>query len=117
MNTAILLGNLTDNPEIKSVGSYNSALCVFQIAVNEYTKNGNKVHYFVCKAWQKTAENIAKYFTKGKPILVEGSLEQERWEDKGQKRSRVIVRVRNFEFAGGNEKAIQGGDELGGEEW
>jgi len=117
MRTVILLGNLTDNPQLKSVGTHNTALCTFQIAVSEYVKGGSKVHYFACKAWSKTAENIAKYFTKGKPILIDGFLEQERWEDNGQKRSRVIVKVNNFEFIGGDKTTQSSNEPTNEEAW
>jgi single-strand DNA-binding protein len=108
VNRVILGGNLTRDPEVKFVGD-STALCNFSIAVNERFKKRSgeyeeKVHYFDCTAWGKTAENIGRFFTKGKPIFIEGKLQLERWENnQGEQRHKVGVRVENFEFVGGRE--------------
>lgn len=100
MNLVILKGNLTDIPQLKAVGQYNTALATFTIAVNEKYKDKEDTHFINCKAFGKTAENIGKYFTKGKPILIEGNLNQETWEREGRKYSRITVLVRGFDFVG-----------------
>lgn len=107
MNLVCLYGNLAADPELKTVAQQYT-LCNFSIAVNERTKKETKVHFFQCSAWGKTAENIAKYFTKGKPILVEGQLEQQQWEGKEGKRSKVVVKVRNFTFVGSPKSQSEG---------
>ena len=62
----------------------------------------------------RTAENIAKFFSKGRPILIEGRLRQDSWEDKqtGQKRTKLLVVLERFEFVGSREQ--QGGGYGGG---
>lgn len=105
-NKVLLAGNLTRDPELKHVGE--SAVCGFSIAVNEKwtdSRSGEKkesVSFIDCEAWGKTAESIAKYFNKGKPIFVEGKMKQDTWEDKtdGSKRSKIKVNVLGFQFVG-----------------
>lgn len=106
-NKVILIGNLTRDPELKEVSS-GSSVCKFGIAVNYgYTKkDGSKaeeVYFGDCECWGKAGEVIAKYFTKGKPILVEGRLRTEAWDDKetGKKQSRTRILCERFEFVGG----------------
>jgi len=101
-NKAILLGNLTRDPELKYLAN-KMAVCSFSIAINEvWFKDDEKqerVSYFDCQAWAKMAETVNEYFSKGQPIFIEGSLRQERWEtDEGQKRSKVIVNVQRVTF-------------------
>lgn len=103
-NKVVLLGNLTRDPELRTIPS-GQAVCDFSIAINErYTsKDGQKmenVHFIDIVAWAKTAENVAKFCTKGKSILVEGKLTQERWSDKtsGEKRSKIKVTAEKVQF-------------------
>lgn len=98
MNKVILLGNVTADPDVTTVGEHKTTLCTFSVAVNEVTKAGKKTHFVNCKAWGKTGETIGKYFTKGKPILLEGSLNQETWEKDGRKNSKLVVSVYKFDF-------------------
>jgi len=107
MNRVIVMGNLTRDPEYKNVGSTN--LCNFGIAINRKTKTGNETTFIDLEAWGKTAENIAKYFTKGKPILIEGRLKLDEWVDttSGQKRSKLKVVAERFHFCGGNAQQTQ----------
>src|SRR5205823_4685153 len=64
----------------------------------------------------KTAELINQYFTKGKPIFIEGRLKYDQWEDKqgGGKRSKLTVVVDNFQFIGGRDGGAGGGGGGGG---
>jgi len=107
MNRWIGMGNLTRDPEFKNVGTTN--VCNFGIALNRQTKNGKETTFINIEAWGKTAENITKYFTKGKPILIEGRLKLDEWDDKTthQKRSKLKVIAERFEFVGGNQQ-VQG---------
>lgn len=102
-NKVILAGNLTRDPQLNYTPS-QTAVCEFGMAVNRnYTgKDGQKhedVCFVDCQAWGKTGEIINQYTSKGKPLLVEGRLTFDSWEDKsGQKRSRLRVTVENFQF-------------------
>ena len=109
-NKVIVAGNLTRDPELRYLPS-GSALCEAALAVNRKWKSKDgeskdEVSFFDLIAWGRTAEVIAEYFKKGRPILVEGRLQQERWEDKnsGAKRSRVRIVVESFQFIGGKRE-------------
>ncbi|MDR1969910.1 MAG: single-stranded DNA-binding protein [Candidatus Nomurabacteria bacterium] len=103
-NKVILLGNLTRDPETRSTTSGQS-VTNFSVAVNEtwVDKSGEKqerTSFIECEAWGQRGETIAKYFTKGRQILVEGRLRQDSWEDKdtGKNRSTLRVTVDSFSF-------------------
>lgn len=114
-NKVIMMGNLTRDPELKYLPS-GMAVCELAIAVNRSwtPKGGEKkeeVSFFDCVAWGKTGEVIAEHMKKGRPILFEGSLRQERWETAtGEKRSRVKINIDRFSFVGGKrDDASYGG--------
>lgn len=105
-NKVILAGNLTRDPQMKYLPS-NAAVTDFGLAVNRRYKSADgkdreDVAFVDCTAFGKTAEVINKFFIKGKPILIEGRLKYETWEDRqhGGKRSRLSVVVENFQFLG-----------------
>ena len=105
---AIILGNLTRDPELRVTPS-GTAVANFTIAVNRKFKAGaedkEEVAFLDCKAFTKTAENIAKFFTKGKPIFVDARIGQDKWTDKNtqQERTKIVFIVENFQFAGGDK--------------
>jgi single-strand DNA-binding protein len=110
-NKTILAGNMTRDPEIR-VTPKGTSICQFSLAVNRTWKSesGEKqeeVSFIDCECWGKTAETVAKYFSKGKPIFVEGRLKQDTWEDKNtkEKRSKLKVVVEQFAFVGKPEGA------------
>jgi single-strand DNA-binding protein len=103
MNMNIIRGNLTRDPEVRTVtiGSKQTSVVNFTVATSrEYTKaNGekDKVTTFVpCEAWDSGAEIIADSFKKGDLVLVEGSLRNDSWEKDGVKHSTLKLRVNNF---------------------
>lgn len=109
-NKVILMGNLTRDPELKTLPR-GTAVCELSLAVNKVWKDDQgqkheRASFFGCVAFGTTAENLAKYFSKGKPILIEGELAQETWDDKetGKKREKTKVRIDRFEFVGGNDR-------------
>ncbi len=106
-NKVILMGNLTRDPEVRSLPSGQSVTS-FALAVNRSWRGQDgeqheAVSFIDCVAWGKPGEIIAQYLTRGNPILVSGRLDQRSWDDKesGQKRSRVEVIVEDFNFVGG----------------
>lgn len=109
-NKALLMGNLTRDPEMRVLPS-NMSVVNFGLAVNDRFKNKQtdqweeRPNFIDCEAFGKTAENIAKFLSKGKPIFVEGKLRFEQWEDKqsGAKRSKLKVVVDTFQFVGGRD--------------
>lgn len=108
INKNIIAGNFTRDPELRQTQG-GSSICNFSIANNEsWTDgNGNKqeyVSYFECVAFGKTAETIQKYFSKGKPILIEAKAKQDRWQDDNAKNhSKIVFRVEKFHFIGCKE--------------
>src|ERR1700689_1217842 len=101
LNSVNIMGNLTRDPEMKYIPS-GKAVCSLSIANNRvYTKNGEKVtevSYFDVEVWGLAAENCSKYLTKGRGIIVEGRLRQDRWERHGQARSRVRITANAVHF-------------------
>ena len=88
-NKVILVGNMTADPELKKTPS-GVSVASFSIAVNRrFTRQGEQpqTDFINIVAWRQTAEFIARYFTKGKPILICGQLQTRSWTDQnGQKR-------------------------------
>lgn len=102
-NKVILGGHLTADPELKD--GTNSKYADFSIAVNRAYKENKSVHFINCRAYGAKAEVIDKYFKKGKPILIEGRLDQSRWEDgEGKNRSMLRVVVEEFQFVDSQKK-------------
>lgn len=85
LNKAILIGNLTRDPELKAIASGNK-VCTFSIATNRTYKDSNgvrqeKTDYHNIVVWGKTAENVATYMKKGSQVLIEGRIETRSWDD------------------------------------
>ncbi|MDR1300089.1 MAG: single-stranded DNA-binding protein [Candidatus Nomurabacteria bacterium] len=106
-NKVILMGNLTRDPETRATNSGQS-VTNFSLAVNRVwnDKDGNRQEdtaFIECEAWGGRGDTIAKYVQKGRPLLVEGRLRQDTWDDKdtGKKRSTLRVVVESFSFVGG----------------
>jgi len=107
------MGRLCRDPEIR-VTPKGTSICQLSLAVNREWKNeaGEKqeeVLFVDVEAWGKVGDVIAKYFTKGKPIYLEGRLRLDQWEDKTtkEKRSRMKVVLEQFQFIGGKDDAPQ----------
>ncbi len=106
MNNVILMGRLAQDPETRFIDTQKGQVAVtnFTIAVSRHFKKasgekGEETSFIQCEAWDSGAETIQKYFSKGNPILLEGVLKQDRWEQQdGTKRSQIKVRVSSFEF-------------------
>lgn len=103
INKVILMGNLIRDVTLRTAGA--STVASFTIAVNRFytTKEGDKkedVTFVDCTAFGRTADNIGRFFSKGKRILIDGVLRTDSWEDKkdGSKRSKLVVIVENFHF-------------------
>lgn len=94
---AVVMGNLTRDPETKQTNSGHSVTS-FTLAVNG---RNDDVAYIDCTAWNKGGETIAQYLHKGDALLVSGRLNQSRWQDKdGNNRSKIDVVVDEFAFIG-----------------
>lgn len=106
---ALVGGNLTRNPELRYTAS-NTPVCDFGIAINRKWRDRDtgeqheETVFLDCEAWGRNAENINKYFGKGRPIFIEGRHKLDQWKDKktGANRSKVVITVESFEFCGGD---------------
>lgn len=114
-NKVILAGNLTRDPELRYTPS-GKAIAKFALAVNRSwtTETGEKkeeVAFIDIDAFGRQAEVISQYMKKGRPLLVEGRLKLDQWDDKqtGQKRSRLGVVLESFSFIDSN-RGGEGGD-------
>ena len=104
-NKAILMGNLTHDPELRYMPS-GAPVCTFDLAMNRsYTTQGgerrDEVCYVTVIVWGKQGENCAQYLKKGRGALVEGHLRQRSSETpEGQKRSKLEVVAERVQFLG-----------------
>ena len=101
LNTVALMGRFTRDLEMKKTNNGKKVMN-FCLAVerNRATKDEEKKSDFIdCIAWENTAEFICTYFKKGDPIIVQGKLETNQYEDKqGNKRKAVYMFVNNVNF-------------------
>jgi single-strand DNA-binding protein len=106
-NKVVLMGNLTRDPELRYIPS-GAPVCNFDLAINRsYTTGAGEKRDEVCfitiVVWQKQAEACGQYLRKGRPVLVEGRLQQRAWETpEGQKRSKHEVVAERVQFLGGS---------------
>lgn len=93
-NRVVLMGNLTRDVEIRYTPS-DTAVTDISLAVNERVKRNDQwtdeVHFFDVTLWGRTAEIAGQYLSKGSPVLIEGRLKHDRWEQDGQKRSKIKI--------------------------
>lgn len=101
INNVILMGRLTADPELRQTTSGISS-CIFTVAVNRSFKNSKgeyEADFINCIAWRQTAEFISRYFSKGKMIIVEGSLRNNNYTDQnGVKHYSMNVQADNIAF-------------------
>jgi len=109
-NKVIIVGNITRDIELRYTPS-GTAVADITVAVNEKRKDQETTAFVDCTMWDKTAENCAEYLGKGSPILVEGRLQQDNWEDKetGKKRSKLKVVASNVQFLSNKGEGGGGG--------
>ena len=116
-NKVILMGNLTRDPELRSLPS-GTTVVNFGLAVSERWKDKTtgeqreEVCFVDIDAFGRQGEVVNEYFSKGKPILVEGRLRFRQWEtDSGEKRSKLSVTLDRISFVGSRQDSeFQDGD-------
>lgn len=109
-NKVILAGNLTRDIEQRFTPK-GTAIAQFGLAINrKWTAEGGEkkedVVFVDCKTFGKSAETLTQYVHKGDPLLIEGRLDLEEWEDKTdkKKRQKITVIVEGFQFLKSKEK-------------
>ncbi|MHC4870563.1 MAG: single-stranded DNA-binding protein [Planctomycetota bacterium] len=104
-NKVILMGNLTRNPELRYTPS-GTAVTDLSVAVNTPRGRGadrkDDTVFVDVTVWDRQAETCTEYLAKGRPVLVEGRLRMDQWEDKetGKKRSKLAVVAQSVTFLG-----------------
>ena len=87
INKVILMGRLTKDPELRYTNN-KTPVCSFTIAVNNSYGGKQQTDFVNCLAWNKTAEFVTKYFTKGKMIVIaDGRISTRSWETQDGKRA------------------------------
>jgi len=117
LNRVLLMGNLTRDIEVKYTAN-NNAVANIGLAVNRRYRSGDEYReettFVDCEAWGKTAETMAKYLSKGRPVFIEGRLKLDEWQDKeGNRRTKMVTVVENFQFI---DSRPGGGDGGGGQQ-
>jgi single-strand DNA-binding protein len=114
INRVIITGNLTRDPELKSLQS-GTSVCELRVAVNSSRKDesGNwveKPNYFNVKVWGAQGENCATYLSKGRPVAIDGRLDWREWEaaDGSGKRQAVEIVADRVQFLGSRDGGGQG---------
>jgi len=96
INRVVLTGNLTSDPELRSLPS-GTSVCKLRVACNTRRKDGasgewvDKPNYFDVTVWGAQGENCARYLSKGRPVAVDGRLEWREWEQDGNKRQGIDI--------------------------
>ena len=113
LNKVFLMGNLTRDIELRPVGDTqvgNIGLAVNRRFRTASGEDREETTFVDCETWGKQAEIMARYLQKGRPVLIEGRLKLDTWQDQsGQSRSKLKVVVENFTFVDS-----RGGDSGGG---
>jgi single-strand DNA-binding protein len=114
INVVVLTGNLTRDPELRSLPS-GMSVCSLRIASNTRRKGQSgewedKANYFDVTVWGAQGENCARFLSKGRPIALNGRLEWREWQAQdGTKRQNVEIIADSVQFLGGRDDAPSGG--------
>lgn len=109
INVVVMTGNLTHDPELRSLPS-GTSVCKLRIANNTRRKDNStgewvdKPNYFDVTVWGAQGENCARFLSKGRPIAVDGRLEWRQWEAQdGTKRQAVDIIANTVQFLGSRD--------------
>ena len=113
INRVVLTGNLTRDPELRSLQS-GTSVCSLRIASNSRRKeNGewvDKPNYFSVTVWGAQGENCARFLSKGRPVCIDGRLDWREWQGQdGQKRESVEIVAESVQFLGSRDDNGGGG--------
>lgn len=106
MNSVVMIGRLTRDPELRFTAGSGKAVATFSIAVDRPFSKNKETDFFRVVVWGKSGENCANYLAKGRLVGVQGRLQNNRWEDQdGRKRNRDEIVADRVEFLEwGNKK-------------
>lgn len=106
LSIAVLVGRLTRDAELKYTNS-GQAICHFSVATSTKKKKGSEwvdeASFWDVDLWGKQGESLNQYLVKGKLVGVEGSMHQDRWEQDGQPRMKVVVNANSVSLLSGGQ--------------
>jgi single-strand DNA-binding protein len=115
INRVVLTGNLTHDPDLRSLPS-GMSVCKLRVACNTRRKNNqtgdweDKPNYFDVTVWGAQGENCARFLSKGRPVALDGRLEWREWQDQaGNNRQSVEIIADSVQFLGGRDEGQGGG--------
>jgi single-strand DNA-binding protein len=115
INRVVLTGNLTRDPELRSLPS-GMSVCKLRIASNTRRKGASgewedKPNFFDVTVWGAQGENCSRFLSKGRPVALDGRLEWREWEaqDGSGKRQSVEIIADSVQFLGGRDDGQSGG--------
>ena len=112
LNKVMIIGNLVADPEVRTTPRGNT-VTELRLAVNRMSSGPNdgerreETTFLDVTCWGRTAEIAGQYLAKGRPVFIEGRLQQDTWEDKqtGQRRSKIRIVAENMQLLGGRDGA------------
>lgn len=112
-NKVTIMGNLGQDPELRRTQN-DKAVCNFSVATTEKFNDKEETTWHSCVTWNATAENCAKYLSKGSGVLVEGKLQTKSWEKDGVKHYKTEILANNVQFTDKKPKddSQQSGDNV-----
>jgi single-strand DNA-binding protein len=119
INRVTIVGNLTRDPELRGLPSGGN-VCSLRVAVNERRKDASgqwtdAPNFFNVTIFGNSADNAAKFLSKGRQVAVDGRLRWREWQDQqGNKRESIEIVAQDVQFIGGREG---GGQPQGGGGW
>ncbi len=114
INRVVLTGNLTRDPELRSLPS-GTSVCSLRLACNTRRKGASgqwedKPNYFDVTVWGSQGENCARFLSRGRPVAIDGRLEWREWQTQdGQKRQAVDIVADAVQFLGGRDEGAGNG--------
>lgn len=107
-NKVIMIGNLTKDPELRYTPQ-GTPIANFRLAVSSKYRSGDELKeetlFIDTVVWGRQGESCSQYLSKGRPVLVEGRLQERRWETDGQQRSKMEIVAQNVRFLGRKNEA------------
>lgn len=106
LNKFIAIGNLTGDPETKTIGQ-DKKVCKFCIAINN--RVNDSVTFIDVETWNKSADNCGRFLSKGRKILIEGRLQLNKWKSQsGENRSKLFCVADMVTFLDKSDEAPRG---------
>lgn len=105
INSAVIVGRAGQDPEMRYFES-GKVKTTFSVAVNRWTKEGDKTDWFNIELWDKSAEVAGEYVKKGRMVAVEGRIALSKWTNKeGKAVERYFIRANNIRLLGGKNES------------